>query len=156
MRLPRLSDQEIARICCQDLSVAFTASREGLTRVQYDIVSNIVATGPDQVMHGDCIGGDASIHEICVQAGLTEDQIVIYPGMSERFRAFKTEGKVHPPRDNHQRNRLMVMLCERLIACPNTMKKSRRSGTWYTISYALSRAVPTYIIFPDGKVAEKK
>jgi nucleoside 2-deoxyribosyltransferase len=38
-----------------------------------------------------------------------------------------------------------------LVATPNSYNSTPKSGTWYTIHYATSKNVPTYVIYPNGR-----
>jgi hypothetical protein len=133
--------------------IFFTASRYGLSEKQRVWIRFFLDMGPEAVRHGDCRGGDTEFHQMCLVRGYKDESLNIHPGKSPRWRAHNTGGLIHEPKANLQRNRLMVMLSDVGIACPGNEHHNPQSGTWYTIEYATDRLVPTYVIFPSGKIA---
>lgn len=97
--------------------------------------------------HGDCIGADASAHEIAKEL---EIDIYIYPPINNRKRAFCCTGsfKIHPPKDYIERNHNIVDNCDILIACPKSNIEELRSGTWATVRYARKIKRPVIVLKP--------
>jgi hypothetical protein len=117
------------------MRVGVTATQQGLTERQKTLVrARLIALGCGELHHGDCIGGDADIHEIALDLGI---QVIIHPPRNESKRAF-CEGaiEVKPAYDYLVRNRHIVQDTEHLIGCPHSRKEVLRSGTWSTIRYA--------------------
>jgi len=127
--------------------VAFTGTRKGLTPGQkLAVTRQLQALRPDKVLHGDCLGADAEFHDIAYGLGLN---IEIHPCTLHRQRANKFALRVHLPIDPLRRNRNMVNLADRVLACPGeTDEQLRGSGTWATIRYARKINRQLEVIYP--------
>lgn len=118
-----------------------TATQEGLTNRQKQKAKQILRkfkrrNCKDQWFHhGDCIGGDAELHDIAVKLGYN---IEIHPSNLLHKRAFKKGDIVHDPKPPLIRNRIIVKIVGYLLAFPKESKEIWRSGTWTTIRYARS------------------
>ena len=133
------------------LKVGFTGTQKGMT---YDQKNNFLVTIRDlnnehhveEFHHGDCVGADASAHEIAKEL---EIDIYVYPPINNRKRAFCTGSfKIHPPKDYIERNHDIVDNCDILIACPKSNIEELRSGTWATVRYARKIKRPVIILKP--------
>lgn len=136
--------------------VGFTGSREGMTSAQHEAVRAILsALRPGDVHHGDCVGADNDLHEICVELGLW---ITIHPPDVERHRAHcggVWVSVTHPPLPYRKRNLAIVDACDLLIACPSgneSADSQRRSGTWMTVRMARKTGKSVHIVYPNGLV----
>jgi hypothetical protein len=98
--------------------------------------------------HGDCIGADADFDQICEVIGIERHA---HPGPDGPKRAYCESDVIHEPRPYLDRNRIIVDLCDVLIACPKGPEE-RRSGTWSTVRYARKQKVRIITVWPDGMV----
>jgi len=113
--------------------IGFTGtSKYSLTNKQIREVRQLLKQC-EEVHHGDCIGADASFHELAKACG---KRIVIHPPMKDNHRAYKVGDVVHPVKAYLQRNHNIVNAVDLMIACPHTDVEQLRSGTWATIRYA--------------------
>lgn len=127
--------------------VGFTGSRNGMTDCQKESVYLILKThkhGISEFHHGDCVGADCQAHVIAVDCGY---DIIIHPPTNTSLRAF-CEGTLLKQKNYLERNRNIVDCCDVLLACPNTIEEQKRSGTWYTIRYAMRSGKQFRIIYP--------
>lgn len=128
--------------------LGYTGTRRGMTREQTQTVMDIVAAEqPDEAHHGDCIGGDADFHAIIWSFGVVP---TIHPPEDERLRAFCEPGIILEPKPYLERDRDIVTACNLLIAAPDNYVFKGKSGTWYTIAYALKVHRLMIIVYPDG------
>ena len=146
MKLPKSE----LKVVVEDKVISFSGSRYGLTDPQTRMLRYLIHQVPKEAMHGDCVGADEVFHNMIRELD-EKVHITAYPSNLERWRAFCVADKIQKARDPLERDRLMVMLSEMLIACPKSRRRNR-SGTWYTIDYALSRNVLVLLIPPNGKV----
>jgi len=133
------------------MRLGFTGTSKGINTKQFDelveTIKFIMAQTNNTITmcrHGDCIGADATFHDICEDLGLP---ITIHPPSNPAKRAWK-EGELEPELDYIQRNHKIVDNCDILIACSETNEETLRSGTWATVRYARKCAKEIYIIFP--------
>lgn len=130
--------------------VGFTGTRRGMTQAQRATVEELLAVyAPDEVHHGDCVGGDAEFHEAAVFLGI---RVVVHPPDDGRLRAFCVGASV-PPLGYLERNRAIVDASSFLIGCPKEEREpapARGQGTWAAIRYARKSGVPTFVVWPDG------
>lgn len=128
-----------------------TASRVGITYSQEAKIENLLRDDNDlirELRHGDCIGGDADIHDITERVG--GYRIILHPPDRSVLRAFKKAFKTMPEKDYITRNRDIVNASDRIIAAPKEYVEQLRSGTWSTIRYARQRKKKLIIVYPDG------
>lgn len=92
--------------------------------------------------HGDCVGADAEAHEIALSRSYT---VIVHPPIDDRLRAHCKAHDIREPKEYLARNRDIVDEVDFLVAAPNGEEKAR-SGTWYTIRYAMSEGVPVVIL----------
>lgn len=147
------------------MKVGFTGTREGMTEVQANEVSDLVsmALHSDELHHGDCVGADEEFHNtamlyraIAFQLG-HRARIISHPPKDERFRAFcEAADEVREPKDYIARNRDIVDETDVLIAAPKTPTAPaslKGQGTWSTVFYALGKHKTVYVVAPDGTVS---
>lgn len=133
------------------LHLGFTGTRHGLTDPQRATLSTIFSSrGPGRLHHGDCVGADEQCSRLARKLGWHPQSI--HPPENDMLRAFcaTAADALYDPAPYLARNRSIVDSSHELLACPNTHRPARRSGTWYTITYAISHSIPVTIIFPDG------
>lgn len=147
-------------------AVAFTGPRTGLSKEQKILLEQILKgyfhgmSGPVKLlMHGDCIGADAEVHDLFVK-GKREygRRVVMFPSNMKRQRAFcnhlrmekGVEYNTKGPANALERNKKMVDKAMLVIACPSGTVEKLRSGTWSTIRYARKIRTPIVVIYPDG------
>lgn len=127
------------------MKIGFTGTQIGITNKQALALEKQLAEATE-FHHGDCIGADASAHEI---AKKLEIDIYIYPPINNRKRAFCTGSfSTYPPKDYIERNHDIVDNCDVLIACPKSNVEETRSGTWATVRYARRIKRPVIILKP--------
>ncbi len=129
------------------MRIGVTASQEGLSERQIILIREmLVKLNCTELHHGDCLGGDADIHQIALQLDI---DVVIHPPENESKRAFCDHAiKVHRQYPYLERNRHIVDATDYLLGCPNTMYERLRSGTWSTIRYARKIDKPYLVILP--------
>lgn len=128
--------------------LGYTGTRRGMTRAQTQTIIKIVTLlNPYEAHHGDCIGGDADFHAIIWSFGVVP---IIHPPTDEKLRAFCEPGVILEPKPYLERDRDIVTVCGLLIAAPDNYVFKIKSGTWYTVAYALKIHRDTVIVYPDG------
>jgi hypothetical protein len=137
------------------LDVGFTGTQNGMTVVQGVVVAGTLHwINMRSFHHGDCVGADDQAHYFV--AGRTDVEIVIHPPLDVRRRAMCDRGLgrliVRQPKEFLERDRDIVDETGCLVAAPRTFVDVTRSGTWYTVRYALRTQKPVTIVFPDGRV----
>lgn len=131
-----------------------TATQRGLTRLQQHTIEDLLRADTDterELHHGDCIGGDALIHDLAEL--VTGYRILIHPPSDSRKRAFCIGTSTFEPKPYLDRNHDIVDATERLIAAPKGFMEELRSGTWATVRYARRKGKPVIIVYPDGRTA---
>lgn len=130
----------------------FTASRNGISSFQrQNLMRLLVRAKPAELAHGDCLGGDAEAHMMCMALDIFRR---VRPPDNDRYRAFcglaDADGRVfvHPPEPYLARDRQIVHGCDYLIACPQPGSR----GTRYTVGYARQENIPVWLLHPDGRV----
>lgn len=134
----------------------FTGTREGMQDKQFYALREYLEdsnTTHGKVIghHGDCIGADAEFHRIIRRLG---GGITLHPPDKVQYRAFCDYDVKFPEADYLARDRRIVEFNSVLLAAPKGMKPERRSGTWYTVRYALDyiHKVEINVFWPDGTV----
>ena len=131
--------------------VAFTGTQIGMTSAQKKALRNLlIEMKPRVLIHGDCIGADAEVHDIAVKLGI---EVWIRPCILSQKRAYK-EGKIlADPEDPIARNHKMVDQSHALIGAPKSPQEELRSGTWATARYAKKTDVLRWLVYPDGSMS---
>jgi hypothetical protein len=141
-------------------AVGITASRDGLTDAQLDVLSRLLLVFRQldayEFHHGDCVGGDAQCATIAREFGY---RIVGHPPLNPKARAYFPSDHDWREREYHDRNRDIHSEVDVLIGCPAEMRE-QIGGTWWTIKYARKIAEsfvprarkPLIVITPDGRV----
>lgn len=128
--------------------IGLTASRFGLTEAQKITAANLLDSALE-VHHGDCVGGDADLHNI-VRAQSDSAKIVIHPPSNDRLRAFCGGEETREPKPYLERDQEIVNETEMLLAFPRTSFEIRKSGTWATVRMARKAGIPVIVVWPDG------
>jgi hypothetical protein len=129
--------------------VGFTGTQETLNKFQLKSLKRLLSWCGNHVLHhGDCIGADASAHDIADQIGM---RVVIHPPINPTKRAFKTAMQVLECKPYIERNHDIVGMTDWLIACPKGGEE-QRSGTWATVRYARKQNKLIWIVYPDGTI----
>jgi len=128
--------------------VGITGTRTGLSKNQIDKM-NIFLDENDVslIRHGDCIGADENIHNICSDRNIP---IHIHPPSKRIYRAFCESDFIHREKEYLERNRDIVDNSDIVLGFPFNKKSIPKSGTWYTINYCKQVRKTCIIIFPDG------
>lgn len=144
------------------VDIAFTGTQVGWSAKQYDAIQDhvweISHGNPAffRLHHGDCIGADANIHEICFEMGW---HITVHPPTVADKRAFvngtkfwdETRCTMLEPKPYLDRNHDMVDVGPlELWATPKEQVEVLRSGTWATARYARKKDLRTRFFFRDG------
>lgn len=135
------------------IKYGFTGTRSGLNNVQRDQIvklfeSNIANGMSIEVHHGDCVGADKELHDICI-AMINHGAniyIIIHPPSDEKLRAYCDSINILKPKQYLQRNKDIVDATDILIACPYSDKEIIRSGVWSTIRYAHKKSKEINVI----------
>jgi hypothetical protein len=73
----------------RSVRIGFTGTRTGMSVDQYETVRSLLmlaASDADvELHHGDCVGADEDVHELCLTLGVP---VVIHPPRDGRLRAF--------------------------------------------------------------------
>jgi hypothetical protein len=134
----------------------FTGSQHGMTFEQYRSFRKLFVTRtPAEFRHGDCVGADATAHNVVITSSTLIP--VIYPATVRVKRAWCEPGCNMQPLPPLQRNRVMIdapasPLIKRVIATPAQDHEVLRSGTWSAIRYAVTQGIWVTIIWPSGEV----
>lgn len=132
--------------------MAFSGTRLGMTRIQKDLVANLLDTvKPSEVHHGDCVGADEELHRIA--AAMATMRIVVHPPANESLRAFCRGDEELEPLPYLVRNAAMVTVSGMLVAAPASAMVA--GGTWWTINEAGRQEKRTIIIYPDGRIVDR-
>lgn len=136
------------------IKFGFTGSRQGMTDIQKQSFSCVIfpyAKYNELVfIHGDCIGCDKDAHDIV--RGYKDSYIIIHPPINKKYRAYCDGDIILESKDYIPRNHDIVYDSDIIIACPNTLLESLRSGTWATVRHARKLKKKIIIIYPDGRV----
>jgi len=132
--------------------VGFTGTRDGLTKVQKEILEKVlIEIEPHEVHHGGCRGAD-DCFDILVRKEnyLVPIKVHIHPSFIQKGKKFPEKSSIYPYKAPLKRNQEIVKLSNILIACPNSKEEIVRSGTWSTVRYAKMLNRKILIIYPDG------
>ncbi|OBJ40256.1 hypothetical protein A5630_25230 [Mycolicibacterium mucogenicum] len=128
----------------------FTGTRNNLTGEQHAWLQEVLP-GDVVVHHGACVGADSAMHVYAMDKG---NDVVVHPPTNPRLRmAYDPRALWLPAKDYLDRDRDIVDAVQLLLATPDGPERWQ-SGTWYTVRYAVSVAVPVFICYPDGTVEE--
>lgn len=134
----------------QNCKMGFTGTRQNLTKQQIECLVCVTQFySPSELHHGDCVGGDATIHDV-VREHVEECKVVIHPPEYDRYRAYKEGDEVRNTLPYLTRNKNIVDESDMMVATPEQKQEKLRSGTWSTIRYAKKKGKFIVIIFPDG------
>lgn len=159
------------------MKVGFTGTRRGMTADQSATLRERLGrkytswTMFSEFHHGDCVGADEQAHDM-MRVLLARNwplrvDIIVHPPEDPRWRAGcgGEEGepvKILEPKEYLERDREIVDCTDLLIACPSQFYQGGdiakvggygRSGTWYTVRYALKLRRPVLVIWADGSVS---
>ena len=115
-------------------------------RVEEFISTNEIS----EVHHGDCIGADEAIHNICCE----NYKIVIHPPNNPSMRAFCYSECILYEKDYLDRNKNIVDKTDMLIAFPGSTEV-KRSGTWATVRYARKKNKRIILIYGNGQFVDE-
>jgi hypothetical protein len=145
--------------------IGFTGTSHGCTDLQSSSLGKTIGRhsqptyvpSPGQFHHGGCVGADALAHRV---AQFVHWEVHVHwsatsPGEFVD-RSLALPYVTHPELPPLERNRVIVDLTDRLIACPRTMEEELRSGTWATIRYARKLRRPITLVWPNGTVTEER
>ena len=135
--------------------VGFTGTQRGVTPAQFRRLCEALGAWPrGEFHHGDCVGADASAHDIACALGY---RVVIHPPTNDSKRAYCAGAAVVlPPRGYLLRNGDIVDASEVMVATPGELSEQLRSGTWATIRRARRAERPMIIIYPDGTTMRER
>jgi hypothetical protein len=140
------------------MRAAFSGTQRGMTPKQMGKVAEIFSgLSVSELHHGDCIGSDNQAHWLMRAARGFEFPINVHPCNKSNKRAFThlrdTQGELilWEEQDPLERNHIMVVRSEILVATPRETDEILRSGTWATIRYATD-CIPVRLVLPTGEV----
>ncbi|NTU85952.1 MAG: hypothetical protein HGA45_42595, partial [Chloroflexales bacterium] len=97
------------------MKLGITATQVGLSGAQAGVISTLLAAlKPDEVHHGDCLGGDAEIHALARVH--TSARIVAHPGHIEAKRANCQVDERREPAPTLERNITIIAETDLLLA----------------------------------------
>lgn len=146
------------------MKYGFTGSRTGPTKEQRKaLLVFMLGAGDDDAIeewhHGCCVGSDEFSHK-AAKYYLTNfhflNKIHLHPPKNPKLEMEYAQWEYDnciwsPKKDYLARDRDIVRETDELVATPEGKRKPR-SGTWYTIDYALDCGRMVNIIWPDGKL----
>jgi hypothetical protein len=132
-----------------------TGTRAGMTKSQKDALQTIIGKlhpTLKTLMHGDCVGSDASAHTIARGAGLA---IELFPCNLTNQRAncetIMGVTTIHSVANPLARNNVMVEQSDLTVAFPRSRKEQKRgSGTWQTVRRCKKVQKPLIVVYPEG------
>lgn len=135
------------------MKIGFTGTQRGMSSRQKDVLRSLLNVAEkSELHHGDCIGADATAHDMAVGMGLDTE---IHPPTNNSRRAFKKAARTNPPFAYLDRNKNIVRSTVMLIATPGEAEEQLRSGTWATVRFARKLKRRVIIILPDGTMKEE-
>lgn len=134
--------------------LGFTGSRNEPTMIQIIwLAETFKLWKPSKLHHGACVGADAEAHKMAVA---NKVQVIVHPPENQKLMMLpdallSLHGgvSIRSPKPYLDRNRDIVDASDMLIALPGGPQRPK-SGTWYTINYALRQKIPVHICYPDG------
>ena len=137
------------------MKIGFSGTRKGMSEEQIiafiDTIRDIDTKNTiTEFHHGDCIGSDEQAHNI-VAKDLNYCNIYVHSPIDNKKRAYCSGFVCFEPEGYLKRNKIIVDVCDLLIAAPLT-DEIKRSGTWSTIRYARKKKKSVIIITRDGRV----
>jgi hypothetical protein len=131
------------------MRLGFTGTRLGPTDAQRSKVMFFYSFLRDvrEVHIGDCTGSDKWFHSFVSSFPMRPKRIG-HPPVRTEYRAFCEYDQTEPEKNYLDRDRDIVDCSDLLIAAPKSHKPDTRSGTWYTINYALKVGVPVLVVTP--------
>jgi hypothetical protein len=138
--------------------VGFTGTRNGMSVYQKEAIRRLIRIFRGEgYAHGDCVGGDKEFDDLVLEA-IDETNLCttihVFPPTNPVFRAWcghettYSSYLVYHENDYLVRDRLIVNLSDIMIAAP-AGEEIVRSGTWYTVRYAIRTNKHVFIIYPD-------
>ncbi len=125
--------------------IGFTGTRRGMTAKQKTELWKLLHTY-DEFHHGDCVGADTEAHDIACEVGV---YVVVHPPIATKYRAYRCgHGSDRMPKSYMERNLDIVTDCDYLVAAPQTMTETQRSGTWATVRMARRMGKQVIVLEP--------
>lgn len=143
--------------------IGFTGTREGLTNQRLAWLYRLFEdASPDllTVHHGACVGADASVHSIALEAGV---HIHVWPPVDTKYLVQECLSShelvtVHHAMPYLVRDREIVRAAGGLVALPKQNEQPDRllwGDTWYTVNFAERMNKPVTICYPNGVVEQR-
>jgi hypothetical protein len=142
--------------------ISFTGTRTGLTDDQIVAAKRLLKRqDPSELHHGCAKGGDEQLVSLVCNLGWEgEVSIIAHPAMNvgswTSGPAMAASTKVLKAKPPLERNLDLAIVCDWLLACPKEFYEEQRSGTWATIRRAIKLRRMVKIIWPDGRLEERK
>ncbi len=140
------------------MRVGFTGTRDGMTDQQRrSFIAWAKGCGATEFHHGCCLGADEDAFDVFTSAddlGFSRPRTVAHPPKNRAMICSLAEmlsDEKKEPLEYLTRNRLIVLACDVLAACPKGMAEELRSGTWSTIRFARSQGTPVVMFWPNGE-----
>ena len=133
------------------MKIGITATRKGMTDPQLEALERILERlKPEELHHGDCIGGDEDAHRIAQKLRI---RVVGHPPTNTSAQAHCLCDRSCAPLPYLERDYKIVEDTDALIALPKGFEEETRgSGTWATYRYAKLKKKPVVLIWPSGNV----
>lgn len=132
--------------------LGFTGTRHGMTERQRFAVSEFLfEQRPTETHSGDCKGADSQFLDAALLCnGNFPPKTHGHPCDIEKWRANRRYDVLNRPKPPLARNLDIVDASEHLLAAPNEMRPTPKSGTWATVRMAHRAKKDVTIIYPDG------
>lgn len=146
--------------------LGFTGTREEPTEAQKTMLREFILHDATeeitQFHHGCCKGSDATAHLVFKEwFGDQSDKITLHPPDKTIYEMEYTDWEYANciwwrRKDYLARDRDIVECVDRVFAFAKefTDIKTVRSGTWYTVRYAITQNKPVDVCYPSGKVVK--
>lgn len=138
------------------MKLGITATRNGITGPQ-DLTLRGLAIWMEgfvtEVHHGDAIGGDMDVCEVLFELLYPSVEFVAHPcRYSDQRGFFKHNSAIFPELLPLDRNRIISLVADQLIAFPLQDSEITRSGTWATVRAFRAKGKPVAVVYPNGNI----
>lgn len=132
------------------MRIGFTGTQNGMSDqqvAQLRLLFESFSLRISEFHHGDCIGADEEAHGLALPT-LGIQKIWVHPPTCDKKRAFCQSPNILEPAEYIARNHHIVDATDILIAAPQHIVETVRSGTWATVRYARKINKPYFLLKP--------
>ena len=144
------------------MNIGATGTEHGATEPQLEKAVSLIAKrikryGSARLCQGCCIGFDEQITVAAKERWPDEVFICAHPPLlvaKLSQQAVDLSDRVMPAKDYLSRDRDIVRHGrDWVVGAPEGFRyRTRGSGTWYTLTYAVDHERPSTVVFPDGTI----